>query len=316
MNNINADYQIDYEEKIFQTNGQRKYGGPPEDWIGDPPPRGTEIFVGGLPRDFKENSFVPLFAKIGRIYSTRLMVDFSGQNRGFAFIQYSTTAEAKTAIKDLHGYEIKPGMRLHVTKSIDNCRLFVGHIPKTLNKQQIEDILRSYFDDIKQVFVYYNPSDKNQNRGFCFVEFQDHRAACLARRKYFTTGISEWRGVVVDWAIPEEDVAEEVMNSVTVMYMRNLMLKTSESTIRELLLQCVKSCEILRVRKVRDFAFAHFTNRNAASNAIKFMNGFNIDGAEIFATWAKPAYAIEKVNKVICFLYLFYFISYLLDYVI
>lgn len=227
------------------------------------------------------------------------MVDFSGNNRGFAFVQYSTVAEAKLAIKKLDGYEIQPQKKLHVTKSVDNCRLFVGHLPKTLSREQVENVLRLYTDDIKQIFIYYSLSDKTQNRGFCFVEYENHRAACLARRRFFTTGIPEWPDIVIDWAIPEEDVDEEVMKSVsllniifknngnmktmdyyflflfqvTVMYLRNLMLKTSEATLREILLKYVKSCEILRIRKVRDFAFVHFSNRDAATKCITTLNG-------------------------------------------
>ncbi|XP_073995934.1 APOBEC1 complementation factor-like isoform X2 [Rhodnius prolixus] len=289
--------EMDYEAKIIQVNGQRIFGGPPVGWVGEAPSRGTEVFISGLPRNIKENAFVPLFAKIGTIYCSRLMVDFSGNNRGFAFVQYSTVAEAKLAIKKLDGYEIQPQKKLHVTKSVDNCRLFVGHLPKTLSREQVENVLRLYTDDIKQIFIYYSLSDKTQNRGFCFVEYENHRAACLARRRFFTTGIPEWPDIVIDWAIPEEDVDEEVMKSVTVMYLRNLMLKTSEATLREILLKYVKSCEILRIRKVRDFAFVHFSNRDAATKCITTLNGIRLDGAEIFATWAKPAYALEKVGK-------------------
>ena len=61
--------------QMIQENGQRKYG-PPPDWIGKPPPRGCEIFVGKIPRNCYENELVPAFEKIGKIYEFRLMMDF------------------------------------------------------------------------------------------------------------------------------------------------------------------------------------------------------------------------------------------------
>lgn len=47
-----------------QENGQRRYGGPPPGWEGPPPERGSEIFVGKLPRDLFEDELVPLCEKV------------------------------------------------------------------------------------------------------------------------------------------------------------------------------------------------------------------------------------------------------------
>lgn len=49
---------------VFQENGQRRYGGPPPGWDGPAPERGSEIFVGKLPRDLFEDELVPLCEKV------------------------------------------------------------------------------------------------------------------------------------------------------------------------------------------------------------------------------------------------------------
>ena len=49
---------------LIQRNGQRIYGGPPPTWIGAPPTKGTEIFVGKVPRDMYEWELVPIFEKV------------------------------------------------------------------------------------------------------------------------------------------------------------------------------------------------------------------------------------------------------------
>lgn len=59
------------------------------DWEGPPPPRGCEVFVGKIPRDMYEDELVPLFERAGKLYEFRLMMEFSGENRGYAFVMYT-----------------------------------------------------------------------------------------------------------------------------------------------------------------------------------------------------------------------------------
>uniref|UniRef100_A0A8C4W3T6 RRM domain-containing protein n=2 Tax=Gopherus evgoodei TaxID=1825980 RepID=A0A8C4W3T6_9SAUR len=92
---------------LIQENGQRKYGGPPPGWDAPPPERGCEIFIGKLPRDLFEDELIPLCEKIGKIYEMRMMMDFNGNNRGYAFVTFSNKQEAKNAIKQLNNYEIR-----------------------------------------------------------------------------------------------------------------------------------------------------------------------------------------------------------------
>lgn len=121
---------------IVQANGQRRYG-PPPDWEGPAPLRGCEVFVGKLPRDCFEDELVPVFEKVGRIYELRLMLDhYSGLNRGYCFVVFSTAAEAKECIKQLNNFEIRKGRTLGICMSVDNCRLFVGGIPKKVSYPQ------------------------------------------------------------------------------------------------------------------------------------------------------------------------------------
>ena len=114
---------------IVQQNGQRRYG-PPPDWEGEPPYRGCEVFVGKIPRDCFEDELVPVFEKAGKIYELRLMMEFNGQNRGYAFVVFGAVEDAKECVRLLNNYEIRKGRTLGICMSVDNCRLFVGGIPK------------------------------------------------------------------------------------------------------------------------------------------------------------------------------------------
>ena len=114
---------------IVQQNGQRRYG-PPPDWDSLVPSRGCEVFVGKIPRDCFEDELVPVFERMGNIYELRLMMDYTGQNRGYAFVVYGDLSSAKECVRQLNNFEIRKGRTLGVCMSVDNCRLFVGGIPK------------------------------------------------------------------------------------------------------------------------------------------------------------------------------------------
>ncbi|EPQ13768.1 APOBEC1 complementation factor [Myotis brandtii] len=273
---------------LVQENGQRKYGGPPPGWDAAPPERGCEIFIGKLPRDLFEDELIPLCEKIGKIYEMRMMMDFNGNNRGYAFVTFSNKQEAKNAIKQLNNYEIRNGRLLGVCASVDNCRLFVGGIPKTKKREEILAEMKKVTEGVVDVIVYPSAADKTKNRGFAFVEYQSHRAAAMARRKLLPGRIQLWgHPIAVDWAEPEVEVDEDTMSSVKILYVRNLMLSTSEEMI-EKEFNNIKPGAVERVKKIRDYAFVHFNNREDAIEAMKALNGKVLDGSPIEVTLAKP----------------------------
>ncbi|XP_035992864.1 RNA-binding protein 47 isoform X2 [Fundulus heteroclitus] len=285
---------------MVQENGQRKYG-PPPGWSGPAPPRGCEIFVGKIPRDVYEDELVPVFESVGRIYEMRLMMDFDGKNRGYAFVMYTEKHEAKRAVRELNNYEVRPGRLLGVCSSVDNCRLFIGGIPKTKKREEILEEVSKVTEGVLDVIVYASAADKMKNRGFAFVEYESHRAAAMARRKLMPGRIQLWgHQIAVDWAEPEIDVDEDVMETVKILYVRNLMMETSEETIRKIFSQWNQGC-VERVKKIRDYAFVHFTSRDDAVLAMDHLNGTEIEGSCIEVTLAKPVdkeqYSRQKASK-------------------
>ncbi|XP_051899192.1 RNA-binding protein 47 isoform X6 [Pristis pectinata] len=273
---------------MVQENGQRKYGGPPPGWEGHPPPRGCEVFIGKIPRDVYEDELVPIFESVGRMYEMRLMMDFDGKNRGYAFVMFTAKHEAKRAVRELNNYEIRPGRLLGVCSSVDNCRLFIGGIPKMKKREEILEEISKVTEGVLDVIVYASAADKMKNRGFAFVEYESHRAAAMARRKLMPGRIQLWgHQIAVDWAEPEIDVDEDVMETVKILYVRNLMIETMEDTIKKVFSQFNPGC-VERVKKIRDYAFVHFTTRDDAVLAMEKLNGTDLEGSYIEVTLAKP----------------------------
>ncbi|KAL0969573.1 hypothetical protein UPYG_G00229260 [Umbra pygmaea] len=272
------------------TTGQRKYGGPPPQHVfsGAQPGIGTEVFVGKIPRDLYEDELVPLFEKAGPIWDLRLMMDplLSGQNRGYAFITFCNKEAALEAVKLCDNYEIRSGKYLGVCISVANNRLFVGSIPKNKTRESILEDFSKVTEGLMEVILYHQPDDKKKNRGFCFLEYEDHKSAAQARRRLMSGKVKVWGNpVTVEWADPVDEPDPEIMAKVKVLFVRNLATPVTEELLEKTFSQFGK---LERVKKLKDYAFVHFEDRDAAVTAMKEMNGQELEGEEIEIVLAKP----------------------------
>ena len=68
---------------------------------------GSKVYVGGLPYSATEAEVETLFAEHGTVESARVITDkYTGQSRGFGFVEMSTPEEAQAAISALHSSEM------------------------------------------------------------------------------------------------------------------------------------------------------------------------------------------------------------------
>jgi len=68
---------------------------------------GSKIYVGGLPYAVTDSQLTTLFAAHGTVESARVVTDkFTGQSRGFGFVEMSTSEEAASAITALNGSQM------------------------------------------------------------------------------------------------------------------------------------------------------------------------------------------------------------------
>ena len=66
------------------------------------------IYVGNLSFDASEDDVRGLFTPFGQVSSVSLIKDkFTGQSRGFAFVEMSNTPDAQKAIQGLNGKDFK-----------------------------------------------------------------------------------------------------------------------------------------------------------------------------------------------------------------
>ncbi|XP_054000316.1 APOBEC1 complementation factor-like [Hylaeus anthracinus] len=290
--------------ELVQENGQRRLTAPEIIRGEKQRTKGAEIFLGRLPRNCYEDELMPILEQVGRLIELRLMLDFSGSTRGYAFALFENSKIARRACAKLNGYEIRPGHRIGVVKSVDNCRLFFGGVPKNKSKEEFFEELNKILDGIVDIYLYPSAHDKTLNRGFIFVEFKDHRAAAMARRKLIPGKIMLWdHEIAVDWADPEpgDPIDEEIMETVTALFVRNLSLDIQQQKVRDIFQKTTK-IPILKLKKINHFAFIHYENRQAAQTVMDIMTRpggvADAEGWEI--RWAKPIGATKVLERQRC----------------
>jgi RNA recognition motif-containing protein len=67
----------------------------------------NKLYVGGLPYSVTEGRLQEIFAAHGTVESARVIADkFTGQSRGFGFVEMSSGSEAQKAIEALNGTQL------------------------------------------------------------------------------------------------------------------------------------------------------------------------------------------------------------------
>jgi RNA recognition motif-containing protein len=68
---------------------------------------GNKLYVGGLPYSVTEGRLQEIFAAHGTVESAKVISDkFTGQSRGFGFVEMSSGGEAQKAMEALNGTQL------------------------------------------------------------------------------------------------------------------------------------------------------------------------------------------------------------------
>ncbi|NXD39305.1 DND1 protein, partial [Copsychus sechellarum] len=215
--------------ELVQINGQRRYGGPPPGmsgerlgrgapgvttsteppcprvpagWVGGPPPAGTEVYIARLPQDIYENTLIPLFQSVGKLYEFRLMLTFSGLNRGFAYARYASLEEARRAIATLHRFQLRQGCAIVVCWSTQKRELVVSGLGVLVSQQGLEARLRMVTEGIHSVTLHDSPYQGQAK--LAVLKYRSHEAAARARKALMEGNLRLGKaGIRVDWLDPQ-----------------------------------------------------------------------------------------------------------------
>jgi len=166
----------------------------------------NNLYVKNFPKEWKQEQLEQMFAKFGKLNSVKIEQDDKGESKGFAFVCFQESEEAKQAIEQLNGTKLNNGNELYVakfekkserTKKLkiemsktnvqDNNQkknLYIKYIDESVN----EEMLRKEFEvfgkitSIKIQVESVTKGDKEYlvHRGYGFVSYEKPEEALKA----------------------------------------------------------------------------------------------------------------------------------------
>ncbi|XP_015272097.1 PREDICTED: dead end protein homolog 1, partial [Gekko japonicus] len=193
-------------------------------WAGGTPPSGSEVFIGKIPQDIYEDKLIPVFQSVGKLYEFRLMMTFSGLNRGFAYAKYTNRRGAQEAIAALNGFEIQPGHPIVVCRSTEKCELSLDGLALSVKRRPLLQLLGELTAGVAGLSLH--PSPFRKGKQMAEVKYVSHGAAAMAK-KVLVEGSLCLCGdqIEVDWVKP--NVRQELHT--TVQAVPETLLSSSRS---------------------------------------------------------------------------------------
>lgn len=238
--------------------------------------RRTEIFIGGLDKDAKEEDIRKVFSEVGEIVDLRVVMNAkTGKNKGFAFLRYASAEDAKKALEKFNKVEIC-GKQCGATPVEGNDTIFLGNIDKKWKDEDVLKLLQEVgIEQIDKVTVMIDPNKSECNRGFAFVEFHTSKDAQTAHRKLQKNDVfGKNLNIKVAWAEPLKDLDEEEMLKVKTVYAEFIPSSWDEEKVRDTFKNFGEIDDIvlarnLKTTKRKDFAFISYKTREAAIECIE-----------------------------------------------
>ncbi|XP_060203836.1 heterogeneous nuclear ribonucleoprotein Q isoform X1 [Lycium barbarum] len=258
------------------------------------PPHGSEVFIGGIPRDVTEEDLRDLCEPLGEIHEVRVMRNRdTGESKGFAFVAFTTKDEAQKAIEELHNKEYK-GKTIRCSLSETKYRLFIGNVPKSWSDDEFRKVIDETGPGAELIELIKDPQNPARNRGFAFVEYYNNVCADYSRKKMASANFKlEGNSPTVTWADPKITPDHSgPASQVKALYVKNIPENTPTDQLKELF---QRHGEVTRVVMPpakpggkRDFGFVHYAERSSALKAVKDAETYEVNGQVLEVVLAKP----------------------------
>ncbi|XP_055807251.1 heterogeneous nuclear ribonucleoprotein Q isoform X2 [Solanum dulcamara] len=258
------------------------------------PPHGSEVFIGGIPRDVSEEDLRDLCEPLGEIHEVRVMRNRdTGESKGFAFVAFKTKDEAQKAIEELHNKEFK-GKTLRCSLSETKYRLFIGNVPKSWSDDDFRKVIDGTGPGAELIELIKDPQNPPRNRGFAFVEYYNNACADYSRKKMVSANFKlEGNSPTVTWADPKiTPDHSSAAAQVKALYVKNIPENTPTEQLKELFQRHGEVTRVVmppaKVGGKRDFGFVHYAERSSALKAVKDSETYEVNGQMLEVVLAKP----------------------------
>lgn len=252
------------------------------------------LFVKNLPYSATADDLKELFESA---VDVRLPQSQSGSNRGIAYIEFKTEAEAEKMMEEAQGAELQ-GRSIMVDyvgdKSQKGARVSAGGaasktlVVNNLSFSATEEVLQSTFEKAVSVRV---PQRDGRPKGFAFVEFENADDAKEALENLNHTEI-EGRSIRLEFSQNSggRDGGRGNSGPTKTLFVKGLSEDTTDQTLRD----SFEGSVAARIVTDRDtgaskgFGFVDFDNESDCKAAKEAMEDGEIDGSKVTLDYAKP----------------------------
>lgn len=273
------------------------------------------IFIKNLDHTIDNKALHDTFSAFGNILSCKVVMEENGASKGYGFVHYETQEAADNAIQSVNGMMMNDQQVFvgpHIPKKERLAKLeeqranFTNLYIKNINEDMTDEQLNEMFSKYgKIVSAAVKPDEQNpgKNKGFAFVNFEEHAAAKVAVEELHD---SEQQGkkIYVQRAQKKAERQDQLQKQFEQAKQErlqkwqgvNLYVKNLEDDMDEKRLEdefakygTIQSIKIMRDEKQssRGFGFVCFTTPEEAQRALAEMNGKMVGTKPLYVALAQ-----------------------------
>jgi len=273
------------------------------------------IFIKNLDSTIDNKALHDTFSAFGNILSCKVVMEENGNSKGYGFVHYETQEAADTAIASVNGMMMNDQQVYvgpHIPKKerlakleeqrANFTNLYIKNIPEDMTDEQLNEMFAKY-GSIVSAAVKGDEQNPGKNKGFAFVNFEDHPAAKAAVDDLHD---NEYQGrkLYVQRAQKKAERQDELQKKFEQakqerlqkwegvnLYVKNLEDDMDEKKLEQEFAQfgTIQSIKIMRDDKAssRGFGFVCYTSPEEAQRALQNMNGKMIGTKPLYVALAQ-----------------------------
>jgi polyadenylate-binding protein len=272
------------------------------------------VFIKNLDPAIDNKALHDTFSAFGNILSCKVATDELGVSKGYGFVHYETTEAADNAIKHVNGMLLndkKVYVAHHVSKKerLGKAEAAKQNFTNVYVKNIDPEVTDDEFNDLFEQFGVITSAslareDDGKNRGFGFVNFEDHEAASKAVDDLNET-LFHGKQLYVGRAQKKHERAEELRKQYAQakadklnkyqgvnLFIKNIADEVDDEILREKFAEFggITSAKIMtdaETGKSKGFGFVCFTTPDEATKAVSEMNQQLFYGKPLYVALAQ-----------------------------
>ncbi|KAJ9175294.1 hypothetical protein P3X46_013864 [Hevea brasiliensis] len=269
------------------------------------------IFIKNLDKAIDHKGLHDTFSAFGNILSCKVATDFSGQSKGYGFVQFDNEESAQKAIEKLNGMLLNdkqvyvgPFLRKQERENANDKTRFNNVFVKNLSEAITEDELKKIFGEfgtITSAVLMRDGDGKTKCFGFVNFENADDAARAVEALNGKKFDDKEWYvGKAQKKSERETELKlrfEQSMKEAADkfqganLYIKNLDDSISDDKLKELFSSfgTITSCKVMRDPNgiSRGSGFVAFSTPDEASRALMEMNGKMVVSKPLYVALAQ-----------------------------